>query len=172
LVRLSDLTVPAGCARRGRANLFSNCTLYTRIFGMLDDFMGGFATFAPGRQCRQALATALCAAFIAGTQGAAAAPPAQLPFFADCAGRLTAELSYDWLLQRPTAAETEAQLETTRAILDTLITPQTDMAARAILIEARAAHAALLSRAMLAGGADAARLARHRVTPCRRLILG
>jgi hypothetical protein len=95
-----------------------------------------------------------------------------LRFFATCAGQLGEELRHLWTHSDPDADRTEAVLDATEAILGALTTPETEVAARAWRIEARAAHGRLLTRAHYQGDVWAAERAQRIVATCAAHVLG
>jgi hypothetical protein len=95
-----------------------------------------------------------------------------LRFFATCAGQLGEELRHLWTVSDPDADRTEAVLDATEAVLAALTTPETEVAARAWRIEARAAHGRLLARAHYQGDPWAAERARRIVAACAAHVLG
>ncbi|MCB1333183.1 MAG: hypothetical protein KDK26_05910 [Roseivivax sp.] len=114
-----------------------------------------------------------------------AAPCAALPdtahdrteLFAVCTGRLSATMEHQWLMSDPKADETEAM----RAYFVSLLTASMEdsgMDPREVLnlrIEAKMAHARLLTRASFARDArdarTAQRMAAQYVAACRSLLL-
>ncbi|MBF9032056.1 hypothetical protein HKCCE3408_16785 [Rhodobacterales bacterium HKCCE3408] len=129
--------------------------------------MGNIAHILPA-----ALLAALISTGDAPAGSAADTPDDPLRFFATCAGRLNSELSYQWTLSDPAADRTEALLDATADIVAALTTEDRAVQARAWSIEARAAHGALLSRAVFQGDAWAADRAATLVTGCVAYILG
>ena len=78
-----------------------------------------------------------------------------------CAGRLSAHLEHQWLMQNPAADRTEAARDAMVALLEA-VGDVDDAATLALRIEAKHAHAALLQRATfgrLRNGAEAGRRA-------------
>ncbi|MBF9034526.1 hypothetical protein HKCCE2091_09765 [Rhodobacterales bacterium HKCCE2091] len=95
-----------------------------------------------------------------------------LYFFATCAGRLSAELSYQWMVSDPAAAETEA---VRAAVLDIVAALTPEGEGRGVLswrVEARAAHSALLSRAVFHSDDWARSRADQEIAHCRAYIVG
>ncbi|MEJ6395300.1 hypothetical protein V8J82_18710 [Gymnodinialimonas sp. 2305UL16-5] len=98
-------------------------------------------------------------------------PDDPLTFFANCAGRLSAELSFRWLFSDPSADQVEAMRQTTLDIVAALTPPGE---ARTVLnrrIEAHAAHSALLTRAHFTGDAWASDHAARSLMRCARYVL-
>jgi hypothetical protein len=81
-------------------------------------------------------------------------------------------LRHLWTISDPDADRTEAVLDATEAVLAALTTPETEVAARAWRIEARAAHGRLLARAHYQGDPWAAERARRIVAACAAHVLG
>lgn len=103
---------------------------------------------------------------------AARADPAEpiLPRFAECAGRLVAQMEHEWLLTDPASAETEATLEAVTAVLD-LMAPGGTVETRAWRVSARAAHRRLLSSASFGGAEWAGDAARRYILGCAALVV-
>lgn len=98
-----------------------------------------------------------------------------LNFFAACAGRLSAELEFSWLLQTPHTDEIASQRETMIALVHSLIGPEDGSGVLELRINAKMAHAALLTRATFnedAGDAAwAAEVAARQTQACTELVL-
>ena len=77
-----------------------------------------------------------------------------------CAGRLSAHLEHQWLMQNPAADRTEAARDAMVALLEA-VGDVDDAATLALRIEAKHAHAALLQRATFG-----------RISACTRLVAG
>lgn len=102
----------------------------------------------------------------------ASTPDDPLRFFAHCTGRLSAELSHLWAISSPEAEQIETLRATTISILEAM-TPEGQ--GRTVLswrLNARAAHAALLSRASARGDAWARGRATAEIARCSTLVLG
>lgn len=131
--------------------------------------MGGLKTFS----------MLLClAVLISGTGHMAPAGEAdqRLRFFATCAGRLSALMEHQWLFDGPGSEQTRAQRA---AMIDVLMAMTPSGAHGSVLnwrIEAKAAHATLLTRATFsedpATAGRARRLARRHVAECTAHLLG
>lgn len=103
---------------------------------------------------------------------------AQMPLFetfASCTGRLSAQMEHAWLMNDPAADALETQRLTFVSLLDA-VTPEADRkAALNHRIEAKMAHAALLTTADF--GTDtqranwAKRQSHHHLSICQRLLL-
>ena len=93
-----------------------------------------------------------------------------------CAGRLSAQLEFQWLMRDPVAARTEAARDAMLALLGAVVEGRGDETAMALRIEAKLAHATLLHRATFASdGMDAVRaerLAHRNVATCTKLVAG
>ncbi len=74
-------------------------------------------------------------------------PDQQLSFFASCAGRLSATMEHQWMFDGPGSETTERQRNAVVDILETMIPKGQGRAVLALRIEAKMAHAALLTRA-------------------------
>lgn len=121
------------------------------------------------------LATALLASVTLGCAVHAQALPrsveARLTLFAQCAGRFSAEVEHDWLLGGDGAAAARDRAWMV-GLIDALL-PVSDIPGRSVLamrIEAKMAHAALLTRAEFSGNARARRLAQRHVARCAALL--
>lgn len=95
-------------------------------------------------------------------------PP--LPRFAECAGRLVAQMEHEWLLSDPASAETEATLDAVAAVLE-LMAPGGTVETRAWRASARAAHRRLLSAASFGGADWAGDAARRYILGCTALVV-
>lgn len=115
---------------------------------------------------------ALVAAILAPTITGADTPDDPLRFFANCAGRMAAELSHRQMLAEPNTTEIAALRAGLLEIL-AAITPSDQ--ARDVLnwrIEARAAHSGLLSRASFRGSTWAEERAAAEVAYCASFVIG
>ena len=96
--------------------------------------------------------------------------------FAECAGRFSAEREHAWLTGDRDADQLDRQRKAFLALMEATPRLDTAQAALAYRIEAKMAHAALLSQASFsldAGRADRARqLAAHHFGTCQSLLLG
>ncbi|UYV38949.1 hypothetical protein N4R57_08020 [Rhodobacteraceae bacterium D3-12] len=106
----------------------------------------------------------------------AAPPDPLLHRFANCAGRLSALMEHQWLVDGPASETTRDERAAMLALLDAVMPPGH---ARHVLnwrIEAKAAHAALLTRATFgrdtAQAARAQSLATRHMAQCTALLLG
>lgn len=133
--------------------------------------------------------SALRTIFVAAAATLAASPGGALPLtaseralsFAACAGRYSAEVEHDWLLDPADSRVTEARRDGFLALLDAVVPdavedgmpPHLPMATR---IEEKAAHTALLHRAAFhldPLAADTARAAaERRIAACGAWLLG
>jgi hypothetical protein len=99
-----------------------------------------------------------------------------LTLFARCSGQLSAEREHAWLTGHRDADQLDRQRRAFLALLEATPRPGNAQTAMAYRIEAKMAHAALLSQASFsldAGRADRARqLAAHHVGTCQSLLLG
>lgn len=108
-----------------------------------------------------ALACALSAPLAA--RGQTDIPDDPLRFFAACAGRMSALMEHQWIVDGPASEATKAR----RADLLDLVTALTPPGAEAQVmgwrVEAKAAHAALLARSRKGDTATTARAARQAI---------
>ncbi|MEM6609865.1 MAG: hypothetical protein AAF689_14965 [Pseudomonadota bacterium] len=121
---------------------------------------------------RHILPAALIAATVAAPQVGADTPGDPLRFFADCAGRFSAELSHRWMMSDPTADDIEALRA---ALLEIVASLTPDGAGREVLnwrLQARTAHSALLSRASFQDDGWAAERATAHINHCAAFLLG
>jgi hypothetical protein len=96
----------------------------------------------------------------------------------ECVGRLSAEIEHQWLLTDD-SSDTSDRIETVRSdfldILQTLVTPDTASKAMSGRIDAKVAHAALLSQATFSLNARqsawALRRAKSELDACRDMLL-
>ena len=91
--------------------------------------------------------TVSMAAALIATALPAPAAPAEMRLFATCAGRLSAQMEHQWLLADPAADRTERQRAAMISLLEAAMAPGEERSALALRIEAKAAQAALLTRA-------------------------
>ena len=91
--------------------------------------------------------------------------------FASCAGRLSAQMEHEWLLAKNEPSMTEHHRE---AMLDLLQATMRDGDGRQVLawrIDAKAAHASLLTRATFKGDSWAAQRAIQMVQACTSIMM-
>ncbi len=67
--------------------------------------------------------------------------------FASCAGRLSATMEYQWLMSHPDADRTEAQRGAMLSLVDALMAPGQGRDVLSWRVDAKQAHAVLLTRA-------------------------
>ena len=95
--------------------------------------------------------------------------------FAVCAGRLSAQMEFQWLMADPAADRTEAQREAVVELLASILPPDRGREVLGWRVNAKAAHAALLSRAAFSPDAEeagwAARQAEALTAECAGLLL-
>ena len=94
-----------------------------------------------------------------------------LRFFADCTGRLSAEMEHSWLLSDGRTDAAEHDYEVALGILEAMTTPTDATWVLSHRISAKAAQTALLHRATFQGDARSAQLAAQYVASCTSLIL-
>ncbi|MEM9756859.1 MAG: hypothetical protein AAF914_12730, partial [Pseudomonadota bacterium] len=115
---------------------------------------------------------AVSAACLSAGASHAETPDDPLRFFAHCTGRLAAEMSHRWLFADQSADDIEV---IQRIVLDLLATLSPTDAEREVLawrVEARAAHAALLSRATFRGDPWASERAAREIARCTAFVVG
>ena len=118
------------------------------------------------------LPAALIAAMFGAPGEGADLPDDPLLFFAHCTGRLSAELSHHWMLASAEADGIEALRREFIEVLE-MMTPEG--AGREVLgwrLDARAAHAALLTRAMFQSDDWASDRAASEIAQCTSFLLG
>lgn len=95
--------------------------------------------------------------------------------FAGCVGRMSAEMEHAWLINSDAADDFEAQRLTFISLLDAVTPPEQARKALAMRVDAKLAHAALLTTASFGTTAQrstqAKQRARWHVGLCRRLLL-
>jgi len=95
--------------------------------------------------------------------------------FAACAGRFSAELEHAWLMQDERAFEFEHRLAQFIDLLNATVPRDRQRHALYLRIEAKMAHAQLLSQASFSGNADrslwAVHLARSEIDYCTGFLL-
>lgn len=100
----------------------------------------------------------------------------QLRFFATCAGRLSAEMEHQWLFDGAASERTEATRQTVIDVLDAMMPPERGREVLNLRIEAKMAHAALLTRATFNQDPHdarwAARVAARNSAACEAVLLG
>ncbi|MFY9209983.1 MAG: hypothetical protein WAO69_02550 [Aestuariivita sp.] len=96
--------------------------------------------------------------------------------FANCVGRLAAQLEYEWLVSDERAAQTEQQLKQFRDLLEATTPPTQSDDTFGLRLNAKTAHSAILSRAAFnknrSDAAWAKRRADAEIAQCRTLLLG
>ena len=100
---------------------------------------------------------------------------ALLDTFATCAGRLSAQMEYEWMFDGPAAERTGAQRAAMVALLAAILPEGRGPEVLARRISAKAAHSALLTRATFGDDPHAgwaARRAEVLVAECTALLLG
>lgn len=98
-----------------------------------------------------------------------------LHLFADCAGRLSAQMEHQWLLSDPASERTGAQRAAMLSLVDAAMSPEQGRDVLAWRIEAKLAHAVLLTRATFNEDAEdaawALQRAENRLATCTGLLL-
>ncbi len=134
--------------------MFSFRPLDRQIFSIDAVFMGVLKTlFVPALLC------ALAAPLPAQAQGDI--PENPLHFFATCAGRMSALMELQWLVDGPASDLTRARRAAVLDVVASLTPPGQEVQVMAWRVEAKAAHAALLSRTRHGPAPDQARAARR-----------
>ncbi len=109
------------------------------------------------------------------TAVAAAAQPDTLKTFASCAGRLSAEMEHQWLLSDPASYQTEAHRAAMLSLVDAIMAPDQGRDVLNWRVDAKQAHAVLLTRATFNDDADDAAWALSRaeaeLAACTGLLL-
>lgn len=100
----------------------------------------------------------------------------QLKFFASCAGRLSAQMEFQWMFDGAASEETKRQRAGVIEILEAMIPPNRGQEILAWRIEAKQALAVLLTRGTFNENQREARMAQglalRQVNECRALLLG
>ncbi|MEO1734416.1 MAG: hypothetical protein AAFR45_12435, partial [Pseudomonadota bacterium] len=98
-----------------------------------------------------------------------------LRFFATCTGRLSALMEHQWLMDGPASDHTKAQREALIEIIDAILPPDLGPQVLTWRIEAKMAHAVLLTRATFGENpkdtAYARKLATRHVAECNAALL-
>ena len=106
--------------------------------------------------------------------GAAQEPMERI--FAECAGRFSAEREHAWLMKPDDASYFEARRSTFLSLLEATLTGQRNRTTLTHRIEAKIAHAGLLTQATFGSdknrAASAKRLAARHIDQCQSLLLG
>ncbi len=146
--------------------LFQNCPLVNLNFRSIVHVMGDMKT----------LLVAFVLLVTPAMNPAAAAQTGLAQTFASCAGRLSATMEMQWILSDPNADRTQSQRAAMIELLES-VTP--DGAAAGLLnirIDAKMAHAALLTRASFGNDpavkAWAAQRAELELATCLEMMLG
>lgn len=121
----------------------------------------------------RSVAPLACAVILASMSGAESEP--LLDRFAVCTGRLSAELESQWLFSDPRADATEALRDTMRDLYHSVSTSESEAPGLAKLLDAKVAHARLLTQAHFSRDAAVRTLSRRRadnqVALCASLLL-
>lgn len=104
--------------------------------------------------------------------GQGALPSDPLTHFATCTGRLSALVEHQWRTDGPASEGTARQRDAMADLLVAVTPPDAAIPAMALRLEAKAAHAALLSQAHRTGDSGAQRLALRLIAPCLAMLLG
>ena len=117
--------------------------------------MGGLKTYIRATALICALAAPLAAR--AGTD----IPDDPLHFFATCAGRLSALMEHQWLVDGPASEVTKARRAAVLEVVEAMMPPGSETRVMAWRVEAKAAHAMLLGQSRQGDPAAMARAARR-----------
>lgn len=127
--------------------------------------MGGLRTLLPGAASALVLSGAL-----------AAAQEADLRWFADCTGRLSAEMEHQWLLSDPASDRTEQRRDEMWDLALAVMPEGAEAQAMGWRVQAKQAQAALLSQARFGTDPALAGQARARAATlagqCTAALLG
>lgn len=137
---------------------FPNRSLANRKFYQHAAIMGGLRTYlrAPALIC--ALAAPVSA------QADADIPDDPLHFFATCAGRMSALMEHQWLVDGPASDITKARRSLVLDVLASLTPPGDEVQVMSWRVEAKAAHAALLGATRHGPATDRTRAAKQAAT--------
>jgi hypothetical protein len=116
------------------------------------------------------LGTSLAALAVGFVAGSPATADPLLRDFAVCAGRFSALVEHQWLVDGPASDRSARQRDAMLSLVEAVLPP--DMAAASLhwRIEAKAAQTALLSRAHFAGDRDAKARSTQLLQACADLI--
>ncbi len=93
----------------------------------------------------------------------------------ECVGRLSAQMEHHWLLPDATGRQVETERSHLLDVLDAIVTPETASRALSVRIEAKMAHAALLTQSAFSRderrSAWANKRAREEIDQCRDMLL-
>ena len=107
--------------------------------------------------------------------GAAVAHESTLHTFASCAGRLSAVMEHQWLMSDAASDRTHAQRAAMLSLVDAIMTPEQGRDVLSWRIDAKQAHAVLLTRATFnddaADAAWALNRAEAELATCTGLLL-
>lgn len=121
------------------------------------------------------LRTILLGLLAVAPSAAAAVPNETLRAFATCAGRYSATMEYQWLMSDPAADQTEARRAAMLSLIDAIMTRNDGRSVLAWRIDAKQAHAVLLTRSTFnsdeADAAWALRRAEAQLATCTGLLL-
>lgn len=113
---------------------------------------------------------AVCGLAFALQAGQAMAEPADLRGFATCAGRFSALMEHQWITDPPASDRTASLRAAMLSLVEAVTGPEEAAQALNWRVEAKAAQAALLSRATFQGDPSAASLADRLTRDCAALI--
>ena len=117
--------------------------------------MGGLKTHLPCLALLCALAAPLAA------RANSDIPDDPLHFFATCAGRMSALMEHQWLVDGPASDVTKARREAVLDVVASLTPPGQEAQVMGWRIEAKAAHAALLAQSRHGDPVATTRATRH-----------
>lgn len=126
-------------------------------------------------QIMSGLKTLAFSLILAGLTSGAQADSGLVRHVSECVGRLSAQMEHHWMFQDASSDEVERQRAHLIDILDTLTTPETATGILAGRIDAKMAHAALLTRAVFSDdpktGRWAAAQAERNIRLCGDILL-
>lgn len=124
----------------------------------------------PHAEMARGLETFLAALVVGIVSNNPAAADPLLREFSVCAGRLSALMEHQWLVDGPASEMTARQRDAMLALVEAVLSPEEANRAIQWRIEAKAAQAALLSRAAFAGDPAAAERADDLLRQCLALV--
>lgn len=94
-----------------------------------------------------------------------------LRHFASCAGRLSAQMEHEWLLNDPASDTTESYRALMIELIDAIMDPDDGRDVLNWRVDAKIAHAALLTRATFQADRWASNRAQDMVNDCTALLI-
>jgi hypothetical protein len=93
-----------------------------------------------------------------------------LRMFAVCAGRLSALVEHQWMVDGPASEQTARSRDAMLALVDAVVQPEAALRTMQWRIDAKVAQAGLLARAHFAGDQTAEKRSAHLLQECADLI--